>query len=79
MEDPIIPCLPIRELYIVIVWAAVIRLAKPEMGKNGLGCCDSSRMCHVDSEIGKSLPFWATGHRGAGAPKITLFFLFCAY
>ena len=32
MEDPFIPCLPIRERHFVIVWAAVIRLAKPKMG-----------------------------------------------
>ena len=71
MEDPIIPCLPIRELHIVIVWAAVICRLSGTGDAKCLGCCDSSRMSHADSEIGKLLPFWAIARLGTEglAPK----------
>ena len=74
MEDSIIPCLPIRELHIVIVWAAVIRRLISETG-NGkcLGCCDSSRMesCGFGNrEITSVLGDGGKGHRGASTPKI---------
>ena len=76
MEDPIILCLPIRERHIVIVWAVVIcRLSETGDGKC-LGCCDSSRMSHADSEIGKLLPFWAMmrpGTEGLAPHKLQVF------
>ena len=52
----------IRELHIVILWAAVIRRLISGTG-NGkcLGCCYSSRMSHADSEMGKKGNYFRSG------------------
>ena len=87
MEDSIIPCLPIRELHIFSVWAAVIRRLISETG-NGkcLRCCDSSSMSHADSEWGNReitsvLGDDETGQRGSRPKKQfeTLLCKFCGH